>query len=107
MESKVGATSKCEQRVVIKFLNAEGVKGNEIHEHLCVVCGGDAMNRANVYKWKRVFNGGRTEVHNEEQSGRPSDSFNIETVSIVRNLMVEDQHFTLTDLYHEIATRYS
>ncbi len=66
MESKVGATFKCEQRVVIKFLNAEGVKGNKIHECSCVVYGGDAMNRANVYKWIRFFNSGRMEIHDEE-----------------------------------------
>ncbi len=56
----MGATSKCEQQAVIKFLNAEAVKLNKIHEHLCVVYSGDAMNRANLYKWIRV------EVHKEE-----------------------------------------
>ncbi len=61
--------SKREQRTVIKFLNVEGVKGNKIHEHLRGVYGGDAMNKANVYKWIRFFNGGRIEVHNEERSG--------------------------------------
>ncbi len=54
MESKVGATSKCEQRAVIKFLNAAGVKGKEIHKCLCVVYGADTM-RANMYKWKWFF----------------------------------------------------
>ncbi len=69
MESNVGAMSKCEQRAVIKFLNAEGIKGNKIREHLCVVFGGDAMNRANMYKWLWFFNSGRTQVHNKEQIG--------------------------------------
>ncbi len=41
MELKAGATCKCEQQAVIKFLNAEGVKGNEIHKRLCVMYGGD------------------------------------------------------------------
>ncbi len=74
---------------------------------LCVVYGGDAKNRANVYKWIRFSNGGRTEVHDEEQSSRLSDLVNEETVSTVRTLMAEKRGFTLTDLYHEIATRYS
>ncbi len=90
-----------------KFLTAEGVKGNEIHKHLCVVYGGNAMNRANVYKWIQFFKGGRTEVHNEEWNGQPPESVNKETVSIVCTLMVEDRRSTLTDLYREVATRYS
>ncbi len=107
MESKVGATSKCEQRVVIKFLNAEGVKGKEIHEHLNVMQGKNSMNRAKVYKWIRFFNGSGTEVHDEKRSGQPLDLVNKETVSIVHALMVEDRHFALTDLYYEIAMWYS
>ncbi len=91
----------------IKFLNAQEVKGNEIHKHLCVVYGGDTMNRANVYKWIRYFNGGKMEEHDKERSRQPSDLVNEETVSIVCALMAEDRHFTLTDLYHEIATWYS
>ncbi len=65
-ESKVDATSKCEQQAVIKFLNAEGVKGNEIGKRLYVMYGGDAMSSANVYKWIRFFNSSRTEVHDAE-----------------------------------------
>ncbi len=64
------------------------------------------MNRANTYKWIQFFNGGRTEVPEEEQSGQRTDSANEETVSIVSTLMAEDRCFTLTHLYHEIATRY-
>ncbi len=65
------------------------------------------MNRANVYKWIQFFNHGRMVVHNEERSSQSSDLVIEETVSIVRALMAEDRRFTVTDLYHEIATRYS
>ncbi len=92
----------CTDAATPDFLNEEWVKGNEIHKHLCVVYGGDAMDRVNVYKWICFFNGGRM-----EWSGQPSDAVNEETVFIVQALMAEDWRFTLTDLYHEIATRYS
>jgi hypothetical protein len=44
----------------------------EIHRHLVKVYGEGVMNEGNVRKWCRLFNGGRTDVHNEARSGRPS-----------------------------------
>jgi len=39
-----------EQRSVIRFLVAEGVKGSEIHERMLKVHGNNYLNRSNVYK---------------------------------------------------------
>ena len=36
------------------------------------MCCEGAMNRGNVRKWCRLFKEGRTNVHDEERSGRPS-----------------------------------
>ncbi len=55
--------------MVIKFLNVEEVKWNEIHKCLCLVYGGDALNRVDVYKWTQFFNSGSMEIHGKEQSG--------------------------------------
>jgi len=43
----------------------------EIHIHIVVVYG-KVRNRQNVTKWCREFSEGRTDVHDEQRSGRPS-----------------------------------
>ena len=43
----------------------------EIHKHIFGVYG-NVVNRQNVTKWCREFSEGRTDVQNEQRSGRPS-----------------------------------
>jgi len=43
----------------------------EIHKQIVAVYG-NVMNRQNVTKWCREFSEGRTDVHDEQRSGRPS-----------------------------------
>jgi hypothetical protein len=57
---------------VILFLNAENFRPTEIHSQLVEVCGEDVMNKTNVHKWCRLFNGGRTDAHNEARFRRSS-----------------------------------
>jgi len=58
-------------RSVIRFLNAKGERPAEIHKHIVTVYG-NVMNRPNATKWCREFSEGRTDVHDERRSGRPS-----------------------------------
>ncbi|GFY15615.1 histone-lysine N-methyltransferase SETMAR [Trichonephila clavipes] len=62
----------CEIRCVIRFLNAKKVKPIEIYRQICEVYGQNAMSDSIVRRWVRQFNEGRSEVHDEERSGRPS-----------------------------------
>jgi hypothetical protein len=57
----------CKGRSMIRFLNAKSIRPAEIHRKLVEVYGeGEGvMNEGNVCKWCRLFNGGRTDVHNE------------------------------------------
>ncbi|PNF30213.1 hypothetical protein B7P43_G02594, partial [Cryptotermes secundus] len=64
--------AKREVRAVIRFLHAKGETAAEIHLQLVSVYGRDLMNRQNVAKWCREFEGGRNDVHDEIKSGRPS-----------------------------------
>jgi transposase len=41
-------------------------------DNLTAVYGEGAMNELSVRKWCRMFNEGRTNVHDEERSGHPS-----------------------------------
>ncbi|GBM11086.1 hypothetical protein AVEN_242975-1 [Araneus ventricosus] len=61
-----------EVRSVIRFLNAKKVKPVEIHRQLVEIYGENVMTDGMVRKWVRQFNDGRTNVHDEVRSGRPS-----------------------------------
>ncbi|GBM64150.1 hypothetical protein AVEN_57161-1 [Araneus ventricosus] len=62
----------CEVRSVIRFLNAKNVKPAEIHRQLLEIYGENVMTDEMVRKWVPQFNDGRTNVHDEARSGRPS-----------------------------------
>jgi hypothetical protein len=62
---------KCEVRSVIRFLNAKRERQAEIHKQVVAVYG-NVRNRQNVTKWCRELCEGRTDVHDEQSSVRPS-----------------------------------
>ncbi|GBL70922.1 hypothetical protein AVEN_46045-1, partial [Araneus ventricosus] len=62
----------CEIRSVIRFLNAKVVKVAEIHRQISEAYDGNIMSEGMVRKWVRAYKDGRTVVHHEERSGRPS-----------------------------------
>jgi hypothetical protein len=71
MAALIQSPAKCEVRSVIQFLNAKSERPVEIHKQIVAVYG-DVMNRQNVMKWCHEFSKGRTDVHDEQRSSRPS-----------------------------------
>ena len=71
MTAPIQSPAKCEVRSVIRFLNAKGERPAEIHKQIVAVCG-KVMNLQNATKWCREFSEGRTDVHDEQRSGKPS-----------------------------------
>ena len=71
MAAPIQSPAKCEMLSVVRFLNAKGEIPAEIHKQIVAVYG-NVMNRQNVKKWCRQFSEGRTDVHDEQRSGRPS-----------------------------------
>ena len=71
MSAPIQSPAKCEVRSFIRFLSAKGERPAEIHKPIVAVYG-NVMNRQNVTKWCREFSEGRTDVHHEQRSGRPS-----------------------------------
>jgi hypothetical protein len=57
---------------VIIFLNAKNVRPVEIYRHVCEVYGENTMGDGMVRRWCRMFSEGKMNVHNDDQSGRPS-----------------------------------
>jgi len=70
MAAPIQSPVKCEVRSVIRFLNTKVERPAEIHKQIVAVYG-NVMNRQNVTKWCGEFSEGRTDVHDEQRSGRP------------------------------------
>lgn len=72
MSSVITNCSSCEIRSVIRFLTARGYNAAEIHRQLCETYGPNAMSDGKVRQWCREFKEGRSNVHDEQRSGRRS-----------------------------------
>lgn len=87
----------CEVRAVIRFLSGKGLKATDIHREICAVYGENIMSDGMVRKWVRAFKDGRTNVHDEQRSGRPS-VVNESLVQEVDNTVRENRRFTISSL---------
>ncbi|GBN21765.1 hypothetical protein AVEN_155627-1 [Araneus ventricosus] len=72
MRKSIENPAECEMLSVIHLLNAKDVKAYEIHRQISEVYDENIMSEGMVRKWVRQFKDGRTNVHDEERSGRPS-----------------------------------
>ena len=100
MEPAIAVTARCEIRSVIRFLNAQKLKPIEIHRQLEEVYGKACISVQHVRKWCREFSEGRTDVHNEQRSGRPSVSH--EVVAKIECILLVDQRVTLRELADQV-----
>jgi len=60
-----------EQRSVVRFLWAEGMKPVEIHRCMLAQYGQSTMSQRKVYEWVERFKSGLTRDTDEGRSGRP------------------------------------
>jgi transposase len=89
--------ASCEIRPVIRFVHVKNTIATEIHLGLCAVYGQVTMSEATVRQWWRMFKDGRTNVQDEERSGRPSvvsdDLFKMLTKKFVKDGASQFQNF--------------
>ncbi|KAJ4445411.1 hypothetical protein ANN_07216 [Periplaneta americana] len=115
MKKTISNPESCEVRAVIRFLHAKSLNAAEIHRQLCVVYGPNVMSQRKVSSWCKQFSEGRTNVHDEERSGRPS-IVSDDIIEQVTNKMCENRRLTISELtshfphisrslIHEIVTR--
>ena len=98
MSARLSIYTQEEQRSVIRFLWAEGVKGAEIHARLCTHYGDNALSRRSVYEWIEMFKNGRTSVMDAEPSGRPSKSTTDEKLEAARAIIFTDRRVTIEEI---------
>jgi hypothetical protein len=90
----------CEAHSVIRFLNTKNILPAEIYQQLVEVYGEGVMKEANGCKSCRLFNGGRTDVHNKARSGCPS-VITEDLKDRVDAHVCENRRFTI-DKFHEV-----
>jgi len=88
---------ECEVRGVIRFLQAENVRPNEIRRRVVAVYGEHIMNAACVRKWCTMFRNGWTDVHDAEISRRPS-LFTDALKQKVNRIIRWNRHFTISEV---------
>jgi transposase len=96
----IQSPTKSEVLSFIRFLNAKCESPAEIHKQFVAVYG-NVMNRQNVTKWCRVFSEGRTDVHDEERSGKPS-SIPEDLLQEIEGEIRANRRVTIRDLHHII-----
>lgn len=89
--------ANCKVRSVIRFLYAKGHKPIEIYRQLFEVNGNKTITEGGVRQWCIRFKDGRTNVHDEGKSGRPS-ILTDELVDNVNAKIRENRRFTKTEL---------
>ena len=62
--SETQVPNSVQQRIIIKFLNAENVTPTEIYERLLAQFGEVRLSRARVFSWCKEFKDGRGRVEN-------------------------------------------
>jgi hypothetical protein len=70
MAVPLATCTKEEQRSVIRFLRAEGVKPVEIHRRMEVQYGDACLSQQQVYEWSRKFLNGVSSVRDSPRPGQ-------------------------------------
>ncbi|XP_017778305.1 PREDICTED: uncharacterized protein LOC108563968 isoform X2 [Nicrophorus vespilloides] len=97
MSKRIENPTSFEIRSVIKFLNAKNVRPAEICRQVCEVYGENVMSDGMVRRWCRMFSKGRSNVENDERSGRPS-LVTDDLLEQVKSRIVENRRITMTEL---------
>jgi hypothetical protein len=91
MYSMIDNPASCEIHNVIHLLHTRNTITEENHHAVCVVYGQNVMSEGTVRQWCRTFKNGRTNVHDQQQSGRSS----VLSEDLVQS---ETWYFTISEL---------
>jgi len=92
-----------EQRIVIKFLIAEGVTSAEIYSRLSVVFQNDTILRSRVFEWCGHFRSGRQSVGDDVCVGAPHMAIMDLNISRVETCILADRRVTVREIANELS----
>ena len=98
MSAHLSVCTEEEQKSVIRFQWAEGVKGAEIHGRLCTQYGDNVLPQQSVYKWIEMFKNSWTSVMDAECLGWPSTSTIDEKLEEARAIILTDRRVTIEEI---------
>src|SRR5258705_11887853 len=102
-----GVSLAVEQRVVMKFLVAEGTKASEIHARLKAQFGEDTLSRRSVFKWCTRFKDGRESVvDNSGHGGSDPTVVTPTNIHRVETLVLADRRVSVRQLVQETGISY-
>ena len=84
-----------EQRGVIRFLTAEGVKPADIHCWMVAVYGGDSVSDKSVRKWSACYREGQESLRNDPRPGQANKVITAELIDKVNDLVRSDWRVTM------------
>jgi hypothetical protein len=94
--------SNIEVRSVIRFRHQKGTSPAEIHRQFVEVYGANVMSRKKVWVWCTAFDNGRTDIQDEQRSGRPSTSTTDDNFCRIEGLIQEDRRIRVSDISDEL-----
>ncbi|GFW35226.1 HTH_48 domain-containing protein [Trichonephila clavipes] len=95
----IESPAKCETQSAIHFLTVKNMSDADIHRQITEVYGTEAMSDSKVRKWVRKFKDGRTNIHDEEHSSRPS-VITDDLMQAVETKIHKIRRFTVISLLH-------
>lgn len=94
MNLAIESAAKFKIQDVISYLIVKGKSPLKVFNEVKIVSGKRAMNRMNVYKWYREFKNGRSNVQDDQRSGRTA----IVIVDLKASLFWDDKSIILIRL---------
>ncbi|KAG5324822.1 MOS1T transposase, partial [Pseudoatta argentina] len=96
-QSNLPPSAKYAASSVIRYLVWKGKTPVEVYNEVKTAYGDTGMNRTSVFKWCREFKNGRTSVHDDQRSGRPS-ILTDDIVKKIENALRDDRRLTVDEL---------
>ncbi|UYV75991.1 hypothetical protein LAZ67_13002040 [Cordylochernes scorpioides] len=93
---------KMDQRTCIKFCVKNEIKCAYAFRMLTVAYGEATLDRSNVYRWYKMFSGGREDVNDEERAGRPSTSTTDEKINEVEKMILSNRRITVREVAEDL-----
>ncbi|UYV71318.1 hypothetical protein LAZ67_8002615 [Cordylochernes scorpioides] len=93
---------KMDQRTCIKYCVKNEIKCADAFRMLTVAYGEATLDRSNVYRWYKMFSGGREDVNDEERAGRPRTSTTDEKINEVEKMILAKRRITVREVAEDL-----
>ena len=97
---------KIEQRICLKFCIANRISCAESLKMLQKAYGESTLSKTRAYEWYSALKSGRDVVKDLSRSGRPSTSSTEVNIDKVKEMVIENRHFSLREIAAELTVSH-